>query len=391
MKRIAIIFDGDLTFPKGIVNASLNRIKYLKKHSDFEIDVYAIQTYENVFIRFLKNKQKRKRLNEIVIDGIKIKLLWISFSLLDYFLVYKLGYKPLFTNGWYEKHLKLFELYDALSVHSIFCGKFALKIYQKYGIPYFVTWHGSDIHTFPFHNKYDKLYTINVIENSACNFFVSKGLLDDSEKLTRKGRKQVLYNGVSESFVKYSDDEKKVLKKLWNIERKKVVAFIGNLFPVKNVLLLPDIFKNVCDKYGDGIEFWVVGDGKLRDELQNSLNRNEIDYKFWGNQPPHKMPDIMNCIDVLVLPSKNESFGLVIVEALACGANVVASNVGGIPEILASDNIFELDNQFVNNISNRIVEMLNSHIEQLLNETFSWKRTAELEATIYKEMIISNN
>ena len=120
MKRIAIIFDGDLTFPKGIVNASLNRIKYLKKHSDFEIDVYAIQTYENVFIRFLKNKQKRKRLNEIVIDGIKIKLLWISFSLLDYFLVYKLGYKPLFTNGWYEKHLKLFDLYDALSVHSIF-------------------------------------------------------------------------------------------------------------------------------------------------------------------------------------------------------------------------------------------------------------------------------
>jgi len=388
MKRIAIIFDGDLTFPKGIVNASLNRIKYLKMHSDFEIDVYAIQTYENVFIRLLKNKQKRKRVNEIVIDGIKIKLLWNSFSLLDYFLVYKFKYKSLFINSWYEKHLKLFKSYDALSVHSIFCGKFGLKIYQKYGIPYFVTWHGSDIHTFPYHNKYDKLNTINVIEKAACNFFVSKGLLETSEHLTRKGIKQVLYNGVGESFVKYSNNEKKAIKKAWNVEEKKVVAFIGNLFPVKNVMVLPDVFRNVCDKYGDGIEFWVVGDGSLRNELQKSLDKYEINYKLWGNQSSHIMPKIMNCIDVLVLPSKNESFGLVIVEALACGANVVASNVGGIPEILTADNIFDLDNKFIYNISNRIVEMLNSHVEQSLCDTFSWKRTAELENEIYKEYIL---
>ena len=252
-----------------------------------------------------------------------------------------------------------------------------------------MTWHGSDIHTDPFNNKYNKVRTIKVLENAENNFFVSKGLLECSNILTTKCAKSILYNGVGNLFQKYPVDKRIELKKHFDVNGKKVVAFIGNLFPIKNVLLLPEIFERVSNKYQGDIKFWIIGDGKLRQPLKELLDRTHVDYQLWGNQTSSLIPDFLNAIDVLVLPSKNESFGLVIVEALRCGANVVASNVGGIPEILTNDNIFNLDEDFTENISSRIVEMLSNSIEQPLSDVFSWEKTAEIEDKIYSEYLES--
>ena len=114
-----------------------------------------------------------------------------------------------------------------------------------------------------------------------------------------------------------------------------------------------------------------------------------ITCKFWGNLQPEDMPDIMNCIDVLVLPSKNESFGMVLVEAMACGANAVGSNVGGIPEVIGRTNCFDLDSDFTANISARIVEMLTHKVEQIVNPEFDWNRTAQMETIFFTEIIKS--
>ena len=59
MKKIAIIIDGDLSNRKGQINASLNRIKHLKKIANYQIDVFAIQSYENSLVRFLRHTDQR--------------------------------------------------------------------------------------------------------------------------------------------------------------------------------------------------------------------------------------------------------------------------------------------------------------------------------------------
>jgi len=384
MKKIAIIFDGDLTSPKGRVNACLNRIKHLIDVANYDVDVFAVQSYENRLIRFLRKTKKRERLEELYVDGIKIKLLWIDFSLLDYLLVYRLKKRSIYSTLWYKKHIDIFKSYDIISAHTIFCGKFALAIHRKYKIPYFVTWHGSDIHTLPHNNKYNKIDTISVLENATDNFFVSKGLLLESERLTLNAHKRVLYNGVGDIFKRYSEDVRLSLRVQYGCSGKKVVAFVGNIISIKNALLLPEIFCQVRDLYKGDVIFWVIGDGKLRTPLQQKFDASQLDYKIWGNQPANLIPDFMNCVDVLVLPSKNESFGLVVVEALRCGANVVASNVGGIPEILSEENVFDLDDNFIGGISSRVVEMLEFHVNQPLSDIFSWKKTAELENCVYE-------
>ena len=389
MKKIAIIIDGDLTTPKGRLNASLSRIKALKQIANYQIDIYAIQTFEGFLVRLLRRSNKRDRISTMIVDGLEIKLMWKNFSLLNYILIYRLKYKPILYYKWFNKYINWFKDYDIVSAHAIASGSLALILHEKLGLPYYVTWHGSDIHTDPFNNKYNKKRTIKVLENAENNFFVSKGLLECSDILTTKCKKTILYNGVGNLFKKYSVDRRIALRKQFDINDKKVVAFIGNLFPIKNVLLLPEIFERVSNEYKGDIKFWIIGDGKLRQTLKELLDSTHVDYQLWGNQTASLIPDFLNAIDVLVLPSKNESFGLVIVEALRCGANVVASNVGGIPEILTSDNIFDLNEHFTENISSRIVDMLSNSIEQPLSDVFSWEKTAEIEDKIYSEYLES--
>lgn len=387
MKRIAIIIDGDLTNRKGQVNASLSRIKHLKSIADYQIDVYAIQHYDSLLVRLLRKTNKRERLSLMQIDGMDVNLLWNKFSLMNYLLVYKFKYKPLFRDKWNRKQARLFQSYDLISVHSIACARLALAVYKQFRIPYYVTWHGSDIHTLPYANKYNWEDTVQALENAEENFFVSKALLSVSEKITPKAKRQLLYNGVGDSFMTFSPERRESLKKSFHVEGKKVVAFIGNLFPIKNVLLLPEIFKKVAECYAGDVVFWTIGDGKLRSSLQRRLQECGIDCTLWGNQPVEKMPEFMNAIDVLVLPSKNEGLPLVTVEALACGANVVGSNVGGIAEVIGSDNVFDLDEDFVTEISGRIVQMLESKIKQPLLDVFNWNNTARIENEIYSRVL----
>ena len=106
---------------------------------------------------------------------------------------------------------------------------------------------------------------------------------------------------------------------------------------------------------------------------------------MWGNVPAENMPSMLNCVDVLILPSRNEGLPLIAVEAIACGANAVGAKVGGIPEAMGEENTFCHGGSFVENISDRIVFMLNNRVEQPLRPCFSWEETAKIENSIYTE------
>lgn len=66
------------------------------------------------------------------------------------------------------------------------------------------------------------------------------------------------------------------------------------------------------------------------------------------------MPLLLNCVDILILPSKNEGLPLIVVEAIKSGANVVASDVGGIREVIGVDKVVILGDDFVHRFSKRV-------------------------------------
>lgn len=385
MCRLAVVFNSNIFDRKGLFNSVINRVSYLKKTNTFDIDVYLIQYYYPFYLRVFKktNPSSNIKPSKLIVDNIEINILWNKFSVIDYFLVYILKKKPLFFQDFIRMHIPKFKMYDLLSVHSTFSGIFSYYINKKYKTPYYITWHGSDIHTFPFMSPELKKMTKSIIENAEGNFYVSKSLENCSKKISSKQNSNVLYNGVSPIFKKFSLEEKIGYRKKYGVYDTKIVAFVGNLVRVKNVLSLPDIFSQVNKKYSDSVIFWIIGDGKLYNNLYEKIVDSEIKCKFWKNQPLDIMPILMNCIDVLVLPSLNEGLPLVVLEALKCGVNVVGSNRGGIKEILNPDDSFDINNLFIDKISDRIVYYLSHNIDQKLSDEFDWEKSALKESSIY--------
>ena len=387
MKKVAILFSESLNDRKGAFNAVVNRVRYLMQIADFEIDVFLLQNYEPLLARTLRGTPKVEKVKDFSIDGKTVPVWWYDFSILDFILLFKLGTSTVFYKRFLQNKVERFRDYDLILAHSTSCGYLAMKIKERFAIPFAVSWHGSDIHTVPYQSRHIMKCTQRVLKAADCNFFVSKSLERQAHNLCSGFVSEVLYNGVSSAFHPYSPTEKMRIRGCFGVETEKVVCFAGNFFDVKNVTLLPTIFRSVASRYKGNVTFWLVGDGYRRKEVEADMQSSVgLKYLFWGNQPSTIMPDIFNCIDVLVLPSKNEGFGLVAAEALACGANAVGSNVGGIPEILGAANVFDLGDMFVELIATRIVEMLEAPVEQPLAEKFRWEKTADAECRFCHEI-----
>ena len=386
-KKILVLANGDIYERRGFFNAVISRTKYLKAICDYDIEMLLLSTYEPWIVRKLRHTKKKIRPKEIEIEGLQLRVDWCRFSLFDYVMNVKL-HKGIFFKKLHNRSvINKLQGYDFIIAHSNECGELAKAAKEKFGIPYSVTWHGSDIHSEPFNNSSAFGPTKAIIEDADINFFVSKALLNTSERITTQGNKQVLYNGYNTAFRRYSDEERVALKRNYNVEGKKVVVFAGNFFAVKNILTIPAIFRSIANKIQD-VECWMIGDGKYFNQVKEMVK--DLPVRLWGNQEPEVMPDFLNASDVLILPSINEGLPLTVVEGLACGCNVVGSLVGGIPEVIGEDNCVDLnDPQFVDKFAEKVVAYLQaeSHIEQPLKTEFDWNLTAKRELDVIKSLL----
>jgi len=115
----------------------------------------------------------------------------------------------------------------------------------------------------------------------------------------------------------------------------RLVVFTGNLVAVKG---LPDLIRATAllNNGGTSMDVTLIGSGPLESELRE-LSRGlgiERSIRFTGALPPATIAQWLGAADVFCLPSHSEGSPNAIIEALQCGRPVVASNVGGIPELL---------------------------------------------------------
>ncbi len=394
MKRLAVIFESSPFDRKGLFNAVHNRVKGILGSGDYWVDVYCIHAKDNFFTRSVRHTPYVPIVDVVEIEGITYRLLWYRFSILDHVTLEKLGKRPCLFQRFINTYVNYLEGNDYVLAHSFTGSLFAYEAKQRYGIPYFVSWHGSDVHTHPWRKDVIREDTRKVMEAAECNFFVSKALMRDSDRISEKARKEVLYNGVGDGFVRFKASEGAKARKQFGIaESEKVVAFAGNLVSVKNVMSLPQIFKSVSDKFNGPVHYIIAGDGKLRSQLEAAFRsvvlQHDSRVSFLGNVKAEDMPALMNCVDVLVLPSLNEGLPLVCAEAIMCGANVVGSDVGGVAEVIGQQNVVSHGPDFVPQFAKKVADMLDARssghpfIQQLPSE-ISWAKTSARELSYLK-------
>ena len=232
------------------------------------------------------------------------------------------------------KNLLEKENIDIIHGHYLFpAGAAAVEVGNEYGIKTYVTAHGSDM--FEVYKKQPMMRSTikNVLKKADCVFAVSNALrheiiatgVDGISQKTKLSLNSVDIN-------RFSDEKNDSFKKENDLEDKPVVMFVGNLIKRKNVDSLLEAKKIAKSDY----YLVIVGDGPLCKDLKKKVKEDNIkDVIFTGSRTD--VENIIPSCDVLVLPSFSESFGLVLIEALACGKPVIGSNVGGITEIINSD------------------------------------------------------
>jgi lipopolysaccharide/colanic/teichoic acid biosynthesis glycosyltransferase/glycosyltransferase involved in cell wall biosynthesis len=113
----------------------------------------------------------------------------------------------------------------------------------------------------------------------------------------------------------------------------RLVGIVGRVFPIKNHRLFLDAAARVAGEEGNA-RFVVVGDGILRPEMEQHARRlgiaDRVIFTGWRHDLPRIYPDL----DVLVVSSKNEGTPVSAIEAMASGCPVVATRVGGLPDLI---------------------------------------------------------
>lgn len=282
--------------------------------------------------------------------------------------------------------LKL-DQYDLIHAHYGFPnGIIAKKLHKITNIPYILTLHGTDIHTLPQKSKKLKKEILCSLENAKKCIFVSDHLRKQAIEIGYSDKNSIVIpNGYDPNIFYYED--KREAKKKMGFKKEKLIGFVGNVIDVKNVMILPEIFRRISEKKPD-TEYVIIGDGNLRKDLEKEFKENQIPVKFTGKLPQEEVGDYMRAMDIMILPSKNEGWPCVIKEAQACGVYVIGSDRGGIPEAVGDrGSVFPLDEKFAKLVSEKAIKLFkeNNNVLKIIQgiEQFTWESIVKKEIALY--------
>lgn len=154
-------------------------------------------------------------------------------------------------------------------------------------------------------------------------------------RIAPKDKFVVIHSGVDlEPFLNTGEEIKKQMRAALSIgEEDFVIGTAGRLTSIKGQRYLLSAFSLYLQRGGQGLCI-LLGDGELRSELENQAKTLGISerVRFLGWRSD--VAAVMSTFDIFVLPSLNEGMGKVIVEAMACSLPVIASDIGGIRDLV---------------------------------------------------------
>ena len=204
----------------------------------------------------------------------------------------------------------------------------------------------------------------------------------------------VIYNGIDTEIFKLGAARQEDLKNGFRL------LCVSRLIERKGMDYL---FQAVAAIKDLKIQVGLVGTGSHEQKLKRKAKELGIEGRvhFYGYKPPHELARLYNQADIFVLPSLSESFGMVLLEAMSCGLPIIASQVGGIPEIVESGK----NGILVSSGSAAEIEkavrcllddpLLRSRLSQnnisKIRSQFTWDKIAVQYQSVYHEALIQHS
>lgn len=261
---------------------------------------------------------------------------------------------------------KMLPKFDIVHAHWIIPQGIVESFFKK---PYIVTGHGGDVTSL---NKgIMKKLKVRCIKHAGYVTVVSKHLKNEVQSLYPTEKIDVISMGCrTQNFGKQF-----AVPDYFHQSDKKVVLFVGRLAEKKGVTYLIEAMKQIDAK------LVIVGDGPLRESLEQQAKDQGDKIVFLGAKTHDELKIIYASADVFVAPSvtakdgDQEGFGLVMLEAMASGLPIVASNSGGIPDLIHDgENGYLAEEKDVRGLAEKINILLtdpdvNKHIKEGVRKT----------------------
>jgi glycosyltransferase involved in cell wall biosynthesis len=296
--------------------------------------------------------------------------------------------------------LKMWNDFDVL--HYFFSFPTGLLSYLPYAfrkVPYIVSLRGSDVPGYdPYNKKIEMLHGLllplnkGVWKSAARVVALSNSLRNLAQAKLPQKKMEIIPNGI-ESDLFFPD------RCIADDNGTYRFITVSRLVNRKGIDLVLHALAELKD---DTIELLIVGSGNYEGQLKRLVHELDLEksVRFYGYCLREKLPDLYNTACAFILPSRAESFGMVFVEAMACGLPVIGAKTGGVVDLVDEDCGILVDNDDVEQIKQAIVQIKQSGklrhsmgaCGQKRAEThFTWEAVADRYEQIYVDVVEKND
>lgn len=381
----------------GGMNVSLDRLSRTMDSMGVDVTVFSRRTEQEI----LDIVEVTPGYRVVHIEAGPIERLPIS-ELHSYAYPFAIG-----VLDWIEKHGKTFDLVHS---HYWLSGRAGLRIKNALGIPLANSFHTlgkvkdamrSDGEVTSTHERL--ITEAEVIAQSDCLIASTPFEFDDLIEHYDASPERMCVSAPGVDHTVFYRGDRSAAREELGLSDAQIVLFVGRIQAHKGTAMAVEAFVEVVTTRPDGsppVELHIVGGvsgpqgseelGRCRDIIKEHGLTDLV--RFFEPQPHEVLAHHYRAADVVVVPSRSESFGLVAAEAQACGIPVVASNVGGLAYVVsASESGLLVDRDDPSSFASAIAAVLNhpSFAERLsdgaveFSKKFSWDATATRFLELY--------
>ena len=295
---------------------------------------------------------------------------------------------PLFEHPPYDLALatriaEVAELYslDILHVHyaiphsvSALLARQMLAARGKH-LPFITTLHGTDITLVGLDRSYLPITRFGIMQSDGVTA-ISSYLRDRTrEAFDIHSEIEVIRNFVNCDVYVRSPDLVAAMRPRFAAPNEKLIVHLSNFRPVKRVTDVVEVFARVAKTMP--ARLMLIGDGPDRSAAEYLAHRLGVfsRIQFLGKQD--NVNELLPLADLMIMPSEMESFGLAALEAMACGVPAIATNVGGVSELIedgVTGRLFTVGD--IEGMSSGTIELLSSR-EDLATMAYAARKAAQ--------------
>ncbi|MBN1559492.1 glycosyltransferase family 4 protein [candidate division KSB1 bacterium] len=283
--------------------------------------------------------------------------------------------------------------FDLIDAHYMYpdCAA-AVMLGRYFGKPVVVSARGSDINLFSqfplirrlMRHTLHRADRIIAVSGALRQAMIDMGVDDDEIA--------VIPNGVDAST--FHPLDRSAARAQLQLPSGKIVLSVGALRPLKGFDIIIKAWRQLMDRWnGDALHLLIAGEGESRQELLALIRELSLEehVRLIGAMPHNELNLYYNAADLFCLASSREGWPNVLMEALACGTPVVATKVGGIPEIITSPELGLFAARTPRDFSDVLEKALHKewHREVLVEyaQTMTWERTAAQVVSLFESVV----